>query len=598
MIAKKRITAVITAAIILSGNVQAAIIDAVDEKNLSDNKSKSIVISGSVPLSDDNNLVANEVTLEILKKDVTAQQVEKYLADTSLIEYIDQVSADSEGKYSFTYTKKADSGNYLIRIGYYTKDSEDDYVKTHIYVNPEDFIELANEIKKAYADKDTAALEATLNKYTDKGIISIEKWNSLNESGEAENERNFVLRYMVGQKLADNAQISDVEKHIDEGMTIYAVHNKSAEEVKAALNNPEFINTIGINEKVYNYFNAEENLKIHDAVYFSLANCSMESKSIDDVKKLVYNSMILKELSGVMWQEVYEILENNNDVIGIDFSAAGAYEKLSKDKKNKALSLFNDSINTIHDAGEIKGAFDKAVKLAANENTGGTGGNRGNSDSRTDSGRSTSTDSGKTIVQLPSSNKTNNTQMNNAEINFSDMKDFEWAQNAVKTLADKGIVSGDGNGTFRPYASVTREEFLKMAVNALKLSNKADSAEFSDVNSEAWYYPYVCSGIYYKLINGMGNNEFGIGKSIKRCDVAVILVRILSMYGKEYTMKDIVYKDVIKDEIGYAYEAIYAVSEAKLMNGTSSVTFEPNREITRAEAAVVVERLITLLENN
>ena len=94
MIAIKRITAVITAAIILSGNVQAAIIDAVDEKNLSDNKSKSIVISGSVPLSDDNNLVANEVTLEILKKDVMAQQVEKYLADTSLIEYIDQVSAD------------------------------------------------------------------------------------------------------------------------------------------------------------------------------------------------------------------------------------------------------------------------------------------------------------------------------------------------------------------------------------------------------------------------------------------------------------------------------------------------------------------------
>ena len=597
MIAKKRITAVITAAMMLSGTAQAAIIDSVDEKNLSDNKSKNIVISGSVPLGYDNNTVANEVTLEILKKDVTAQQVEKYLADTSLIEYIDQVSADSDGQYSFTYTKKAASGNYLIRIGYYTKDSEDDYVKIHIYVNPEDFIELANEIKKAYADKDTAALEAVLNKYTDKGIISIEKWNRLNEGAESESERNFVLNYMVGQKLADNVQISDVERHINEGTAIYALHNKSAEEVKAALNNPEIIDTIGINEKVYNYFNSEKNSKIHDGVYSSLAGSSMEGKSIEDSKKLIYNSIILKELSGVMWQEVYEILENNNDVIGIDFSAAGAYEKLSKDKKNKALSLFNDSINTIFDVSGIKDAFDKAVKLAETGSTdSGTG--KGSGDSRTESGSNSSSSSngGKTIIQLPSGN--NNAQANSPKEDFADMNGFEWAKSAVKSLSDKGIVSGDGNGNFRPYDSVKREEFLKMAVNALNLSNKTDSTEFGDVNPEAWYYPYVCSGIYYKLINGMDNNEFGIGKSIKRCDVAVILVRILSMYGKEYSMKDIVYKDVIKDEIGYAYEAIYSVSEAKLMNGTSGVTFEPDREITRAEAAVVIERLTTLLENN
>ena len=184
--------------------------------------------------------------------------------------------------------------------------------------------------------------------------------------------------------------------------------------------------------------------------------------------------------------------------------------------------------------------------------------------------------------------------------------DFEDAlRNAEEALSlylgymkEKGVISGTGDGNFQPQNPVTREEFLKMVIEALGLRNRVEDVTFTDVDTGSWYYPYICGGVYYQLINGMEDGSFGVGQSIKRADVAVILVRLLAMYGKEYTWKSIVFKDVLKEELEYAYDAIYSVAEAKLMTGTGDVTFEPLKSLTRAEAAVIIDRAMTLLENN
>ena len=60
-------------------------------------------------------------------------------------------------------------------------------------------------------------------------------------------------------------------------------------------------------------------------------------------------------------------------------------------------------------------------------------------------------------------------EFENREIAFSDMAGFEWAQTAVCALARDGIVSGSGDGTFRPSDSVSKIEFIKMAVGACSL---------------------------------------------------------------------------------------------------------------------------------
>lgn len=58
--------------------------------------------------------------------------------------------------------------------------------------------------------------------------------------------------------------------------------------------------------------------------------------------------------------------------------------------------------------------------------------------------------------------KTPNAQA--ATTQFSDVKSTHWGASAITKAVSKGYVDGYTNGTFKPDASVTRAEFLKMGL--------------------------------------------------------------------------------------------------------------------------------------
>ncbi|MBR5518859.1 MAG: InlB B-repeat-containing protein, partial [Clostridia bacterium] len=52
---------------------------------------------------------------------------------------------------------------------------------------------------------------------------------------------------------------------------------------------------------------------------------------------------------------------------------------------------------------------------------------------------------------------------------YTDVKSTDWYYEAVNTLTEKGIVSGDGTGYFYPTNNVTREQFVKMILEAIEV---------------------------------------------------------------------------------------------------------------------------------
>lgn len=82
---------------------------------------------------------------------------------------------------------------------------------------------------------------------------------------------------------------------------------------------------------------------------------------------------------------------------------------------------------------------------------------------------------------------------------FADIEDTDTAR-AVAYLADCGIISGYADGTFRPERSVTRAEFVKMLHRSLFIPFPAwygDPIEFSDVSPSHWAWGYLncaCEG--------------------------------------------------------------------------------------------------------
>ena len=95
-----------------------------------------------------------------------------------------------------------------------------------------------------------------------------------------------------------------------------------------------------------------------------------------------------------------------------------------------------------------------------------------------------------------------------------------------------------------------------------------------------------------KIVTGISENLFGIGENILRQDMAVMIYRALkdnnpaSVTEEESAFADF---DNISD---YAKEAVSFLESAGLISGAEDGKFNPDSFLSRAEAAVVINRLI------
>ena len=77
------------------------------------------------------------------------------------------------------------------------------------------------------------------------------------------------------------------------------------------------------------------------------------------------------------------------------------------------------------------------------------------------------------------------------ENDYSDCGPDLWCNNAISTLSNMGIIDGYSDGTFRPYAKITRAQFAKIAVGFFETTTKEYQGYFTDVDADAWYTDYV-----------------------------------------------------------------------------------------------------------
>lgn len=114
--------------------------------------------------------------------------------------------------------------------------------------------------------------------------------------------------------------------------------------------------------------------------------------------------------------------------------------------------------------------------------------------------------------------------------------------------------------------------------------------QFPDVGSGHWAIRNVNHLANQGVITGFPDGKFQPDGKITREQVAVMLVRQLNL--NTGTPQETDYKDVDKE--GYAYAAIAAVTEEKLLTGRRLGYFDPKKSLTRAEAATILVRAYQL----
>ncbi|WP_274654222.1 S-layer homology domain-containing protein [Paenibacillus humicola] len=177
-----------------------------------------------------------------------------------------------------------------------------------------------------------------------------------------------------------------------------------------------------------------------------------------------------------------------------------------------------------------------------------------------------------------------------------------WARNDLLLLANKFIVEGRSPGRFEPDKTITRAEFASFIVRGLGLSgNVQAAAKFSDVDASSTAAASIGAAVNAGIVQGMPDGTFKPASPITREQMASMIVRASAAAGKSLGSSqrdaDLLkrFKDAAKIGAWARGDTAEAV-DAEIINGLTSDTFAPKSNATRAQAAVMIKRLLSKLQ--
>ncbi|WP_186445525.1 cadherin-like beta sandwich domain-containing protein [Paenibacillus cremeus] len=179
---------------------------------------------------------------------------------------------------------------------------------------------------------------------------------------------------------------------------------------------------------------------------------------------------------------------------------------------------------------------------------------------------------------------------------FADVEGH-WSKNAVNDMASRMVINGVDASHFNPDSAINRAEFAAIIVRALGLSDNGKTAAFVDVKSSDWYLGAVAKAQEFKLIDGYEDGTFRPLKTITHEEAMVIIARAMNIAGLETGISQPEADNLLSGFAdgatvsGWAKQATAATVKHQLVEG-SNIGLQPSSEITRAETAVIVQRML------
>ena len=188
---------------------------------------------------------------------------------------------------------------------------------------------------------------------------------------------------------------------------------------------------------------------------------------------------------------------------------------------------------------------------------------------------------------------------NRTKLIFTDVPSSHWAYKPIMNMVNKGIIAGtttpvNGVGNFSPDTPMTRAQFITVVTRYLYPN---DLKTVKVAPGSAWYagnYDVaVDKGLIYE--HEFSSDGAIMNQSMTRQEMAMVLVRAMDALGEDTTDK--ISKNRIPDfnKVGthYADYVRVAYKEGLICGTDSAGTFNPHGTLTRAQAATVLNRLIT-----
>jgi hypothetical protein len=173
-----------------------------------------------------------------------------------------------------------------------------------------------------------------------------------------------------------------------------------------------------------------------------------------------------------------------------------------------------------------------------------------------------------------------------AGVVLSDIND-NWAAKPIQTLAERGIINGYPDGTFKPDQSITRAEFAKLVAKTFHYQPAAQGF-FSDTSGN-WAKNFISSAVEHKVMHSFPDGTFKPNQQLSRAQVATMLTRIVQLGKPEekYNPFSPSFSDVPKSN--WAFQNIEIINKLNLFPESFKNEFHPEQMVTRAEAVWMIK---------
>lgn len=528
-----------------------------------DTENEILTVKGSVGSK------MQSISLEVLKGAVTAEQFDFANAEErfDMLVYADETRSADDGGWQFSFGFPADSKRHIIRI---RTGINGEIEQRSIVAATNSEFETAMEMMNSAGSNDISdvlkqcagilGLDCdTLETLPDKNCDAM----ALRILNERDKQQNKVFAGYEQLEAVFNENLAVECVNVADGSNIAAVLEKYKE---------YFAYKNGKSYQIFEGLSADGQKN----VYTNLAKADYGTPAaVDAAFSLETVRVRLAALRG--YDELYDVLPQCADALEANISK---YTVLSKENQLKVCS---EIITSLSGKDVTKESLETIVSSAAekygsNGTTGsGSGGGGGNGGG----------------VKTPNIAVAAPNKPNESSFVFNDIESVSWARDSIEALARRGVINGKADKIFAPNDTVTREEFVKMVVLALNITAEDTSCDFTDVRDDAWYKEYVGKAVRSGLVNGRGDGTFGVGESITRQDIAVILWNGIKSKAESKSAAEFIDNDDVSD---YAKEAVNAMRYLNIIDGYDDNTFRPNNAATRAEAAKLLYKAVQITE--
>ncbi len=174
---------------------------------------------------------------------------------------------------------------------------------------------------------------------------------------------------------------------------------------------------------------------------------------------------------------------------------------------------------------------------------------------------------------------------------FTDVSANHMYKGQIETLADKGIVKGNPDGTFKPGNTVNRAEMLTLLYRAAGKNPAAPSKScFKDVPTTAWFAAVVCDAAKNGYVGGYADGNFKPEQAVNRVESLKMIHTVLgiTLNAQASTAPVKAFTDVSLTAWYAPYMASAFSHNVLPISGQAGSKFYPDSALLRGEAAAYI----------